>query len=52
VKALDAGDVSGAQAKEILPRMLETGQSLREVVAVLVAARSTTRPSSGASSPT
>src|SRR6185369_4516738 len=35
VKALDAGDVSGAQAKEILPRMLETGRSLADVVASL-----------------
>jgi aspartyl-tRNA(Asn)/glutamyl-tRNA(Gln) amidotransferase subunit B len=32
VSALDAGRVSGAQAKEILPRMLETGYSLDELV--------------------
>ena len=32
VGALDAGRVSGAQAKEILPRMVETGRTVDEIV--------------------
>jgi aspartyl-tRNA(Asn)/glutamyl-tRNA(Gln) amidotransferase subunit B len=32
VAAVESGSVSGAQAKEVLPRMIETGRSLDEIV--------------------
>ena len=32
IRALDGGDISGAQAKQLLPRMVETGRSAAELI--------------------